>query len=123
MSDGDVGSSDPAVVETLAVTTDDVVTALEARDRGRRRAVLRVTPPFSARMRARLHVEGAEGEYDGERTEPIHLRPRAFLPDDFPRFPGRGADSWRSSVRDALEKRVELDTPAGPHAVRVSFLG
>ncbi|GAA0258711.1 hypothetical protein [Halobaculum roseum] len=54
--------SDPAVIRQLAVTADDVLAALEARDRGRREAVLRITPPFSGRMRARLHVAGAEGE-------------------------------------------------------------
>ena len=118
-----VGSPDPTVIDTLVVTTDDLIAALEARDRGRRRAVLRVTPPFSGRMRARLHVEGREGEYDCGEGEPVHVHPRAFLPDDFPTFPGRGAERWRSSAVDALEKRVELSTPAGPHSVRVSFLG
>ncbi|ESP87209.1 hypothetical protein [Candidatus Halobonum tyrrellensis] len=119
----DAGSPDPTVVRTLAVTTDDVVAALEARDRNRREAVLRVTPPFSPRMRARLHVAGGEGAYDDEGASPVHLHPRAFVPDEFPRFPGRGAERWRSAIRESLEKRVELDTPAGPHEVRVSFLG
>ncbi|WP_435063753.1 hypothetical protein [Halobaculum sp. EA56] len=114
--------TDPAAIRSLAVTTDDVLAALEARDRGRRDTVLRVTPPFSGRMRARLHVEGAEGEYDGE-SEPVHVEPRAFLPDDFPRFPGRGAERWRSAARDSLQERVEIDGSGGPLTVRVRYLG
>lgn len=116
--------SDPAVIRQLAVTTDDVLAALEARDRGRREAVLRITPPFSGRMRARLHVAGAEGEYeyDGDAV-PIHVEPRALLHDDFPRFPGTGADSWRSAARDSLQERVELSSSDGPITVRVRYLG
>ncbi|QLG26742.1 hypothetical protein HUG10_03920 [Halorarum halophilum] len=113
--------TDPTVIESLAVTTEDVVAAVEASDRDRRDAVLRVTPPFSPRMRARLHVEGGEGTYEG--PEPIHVEPRAFVSDDVPRFPGRGAERWRSSVRDALQKRVILDTCSGRLTVRVSYLG
>ncbi|MFC7068521.1 hypothetical protein [Halobaculum lipolyticum] len=119
MADSD--STDPSVVRQLAVTADDVLAALEASERGRRDAVLRVTPPFAGRMRARLHVAGAEGEYDG--AEPIHVEPRAFLPDDFPRFPGVGAERWRSAARDALQERVELGSSDGPSTVRVRYLG
>jgi hypothetical protein len=50
---------DPHRVETLAVTTDDAVTALEARLRSGTDVVLRATPPFHARMRARLHRRDA----------------------------------------------------------------
>ncbi|MFC7098809.1 hypothetical protein [Halobaculum marinum] len=112
---------DPAVIRQLAVTTDDVLTALEARERGRRDAVLRITPPFAGRMRARLHVEGGEGTYDD--AEPIHVEPRAFLPEEFPRFPGTGADSWRSAARDALQEQIELSSSDGPLTVRVRYLG
>ena len=117
----DTDRSDPVAVRQLAVTTDDVLAALEASDRGRRDAVLRVTPPFAGRMRARLHVAGGEGEYDG--PEPIHVEPRAFLPDDFPRFPGVDAESWRCAARDALQERIELSSSDGPSTVRVRYLG
>ncbi|UIP01262.1 hypothetical protein Hbl1158_08925 [Halobaculum sp. CBA1158] len=109
-------------MRTLAVTTDDVIAALEARDRGRRDAVLRVTPPFSGRMRARLHVAGGEGKYDGDRR-PIHVEPRAFLPEEFPRFPGDGAERWRSAARESLQEQVELCGSDGPISVRVRYLG
>jgi len=51
--------ADPRRIAALAVTESDVVDALEATARGGRRIVLRVTPPFSGRMRARLHDAGA----------------------------------------------------------------
>lgn len=122
MSESD--DRDPSVVRQLAVTAEDVLAALEARDRGRREAVLRITPPFSGRMRARLHVAGAEGAdgYDGD-TEPIHVEPRAFLPEGFPRFPGAGADGWRSAARESLQERIEIDGSDGPLTVRVRYLG
>jgi hypothetical protein len=60
------GSDDPTTVRSVAVTVDDVVTALEARQRADTPAVLRVTPPFAGRMRARLHVVGEAGAVDGE---------------------------------------------------------
>ena len=114
----------PGVVVVLVVHTDDVVAALEARDRGRRRTVLRATPPFAPRMRARLHVEGGEGEYDAlDGVDPLHVHPRSFVGDDVPRFPGRGPERWRSTVRDSLEKRVVLELDAGPRSVGVSYLG
>ncbi|MFC6785597.1 hypothetical protein ACFQFH_06615 [Halobaculum halobium] len=117
----ETGSSE---IRALAVTVDDVIAALEARDRGRREAVLRITPPFSGRMRARLHIAGAEGEYDGDTdAEPIHVEPRAFLSDGFPRFPGTGAERWRSAARASLQEQVELSGSDGPLTVRVRYLG
>ncbi|MFC7136931.1 hypothetical protein ACFQRB_11505 [Halobaculum litoreum] len=113
--------ADASVIRQLAVTADDAVAALEARERGRRDAVLRITPPFAGRMRARLHVAGGEGEYDG--AEPIHVEPRAFVADDFPRFPGAGAERWRSAARDALQEQVVVSGSDGPVTVRVRYLG
>jgi hypothetical protein len=74
-------SADPTVIRTLAVRTDDAVTAVESNRRtgsrpgdGRGRVILRVTPPFHGRMRARLHREGtadrggdAAAQADGSR--------------------------------------------------------
>jgi hypothetical protein len=54
----DLPSSDPRQIRSLAVTESDVVDALEAAARGGREIVLRITPPFSGRMRARLHDAG-----------------------------------------------------------------
>jgi len=75
-------SDDPTTVRSVAVTREDVVRALELRERGGPRAVLRVTPPFSGRMRARLHVAGREGEYAD--PPPLHLPPDRLVRDPPP---------------------------------------
>src|SRR6056297_3579117 len=53
-----MGSDEPSAIRSVAVTRADVVTALESNLRSDGRTVLRVTPPFSGRMRARLHEMG-----------------------------------------------------------------
>lgn len=97
-------SSDPRQIESLAVTESDVVDALEAAARGGREIVLRVTPPFSGRMRARLHdagiVDGNDDpgaapagtpdtdndvEHDSD-AAPIHIPPERFVADP-PAYP------------------------------------
>jgi hypothetical protein len=133
------------VVRSLAVTAEDVVAALEAKRRRRAPAVLRVTPPFAGRMRARLHLAGGEGSYEGP-LEPLHLDPE-HLVSDTPLFPNpdetedrlREADrysvethrdehtkavqQWRESVRDAIVDTVTVETSDGPHEVAVKRLG
>jgi hypothetical protein len=141
-------SADPGEISVIAVHADDVVTALEAneRDRAERRSVLRVTPPYSGRMRARLHREGHE-EYDPT-AGPIHLSP-ADLVDDRPVFPTpdetedelrqdpgrtysrevhreyheRRVAEWRSAVQSRIRESATLDTERGPLTVEVSVLG
>lgn len=130
------GHPDPTVVRSVAVTASDVVAALEARRRTGRRAVLRVTPPFSGRMRARLHVEGREGDY-GEPPAPIHVHPARLVagvsrypdpsgtaeppgPTD-DRDPAASVEDWRAAVRDAIVDEVTL--PGTDHRVAVKVLG
>ncbi|WP_115863034.1 hypothetical protein [Halorussus litoreus] len=95
-SDGNDSDADPRAVRSLAVTADDVVAAYEARQRGTRRTVLRVTPPFSGRMRARLHEAGVEraelesaGDGDSDArtdldpaTGTLHVPPSRFVDED-----------------------------------------
>lgn len=142
---GVVEGSDPTVIRALVVTAEDVVTALEANERRDAGAVVRVTPPFAARMRARLHVAGAEGAYDEPR--PIHVPPDRLVADP-PPFPSPDdtADelrasgeaytperhrqrhesrvaAWRATVRERIVAEATVETPAGPHAVAVKTLG
>ncbi|WP_123538847.1 hypothetical protein [Halosimplex salinum] len=139
-------SDDPNRIRTLAVTAGDVVTALEARAQRDRPVVLRATPPFSGRMRARLHV--AAEEYD-ETPAPLHVDPESLLAPTAPDYP-RPADTedalradpdteytvdlhhdrhqeavatWRERVRDHFRDTVTIETPDGPHEVAVSILG
>lgn len=139
------GNGDPADIRTIAVTTDDVVTALEATRRGAERAVLRVTPPFAGRMRARLHRERS-AEYAGE-PAPIHIDPERFVegvppvpdPDrteDELRASGaaytpeahrerhvEAVAAWRRTVRKSLVDAIELETASGTRRVAVKALG
>lgn len=141
----DSPETDPGRIRVLAVHTDDVLTALEARERTRRSTVLRVAPPFSGRKRARLHVEGGEGSYDAD-SAPLHLSPASFV-GDVPEFPtvdeteddlrergeysverhreayAAAVDDWREAVRTALLDRIEIETATGAHEVRVAYLG
>lgn len=139
-----VQSDDPTDVRRIAVHLDDVVTALEANARRDEGAVLRVTPPFSGRMRARLHLAGREADYGD--PEPLHVDPAALAP-EAPPFPdpddtaddlraageysverhreahADAVEAWRETVRESVVDRATVETPAGPHEVEVATLG
>lgn len=141
-----VGGPDPSSIRSIAVTTDDVVSAVEAAERGRGRVVLRITPPFYGRMRARIHLDGGEGSYDGE-TDPIHLGPESLVDDDTPAYPdvdetedrlrergeydvethrrahAEAVEEWRTAVRAHIVDTVTIDTADGPHRIEVKRLG
>lgn len=141
-------SDDPTVVSTVVVNAEDVVSAVESARRGGREPVLRITPPFSGRMRARIHVP-VEDEYDGKDPVPIHVQPDALLADDAPDYPtpadtedelradpdatysrdrhhdyhAERVAEWREAVTDHFAETTTLETPAGPHEVTVAVLG
>lgn len=137
-------SDDPTDVRLLVVTAEDVVTALEANERRDAGAVLRATPPFAGRMRARLHLAGHEGEYGD--PAPLHVPPERLVADP-PVFPdpddtedelraagdysverhreahAEAVEAWRAAVREALVERATVETPDGPHELDVATLG
>lgn len=140
-------SSDPSVVTLIAVTVEDVVAALETNATTSRQAVLRLTPPFSGRMRARLHVD--QGEPSDPGPEPVQVPPERLLADDAPGYP-RPADTedalradpdvaytverhrqrhaeavaeWRQSIPGVIRDRIMLETHDGPQQVTVTTLG
>jgi hypothetical protein len=138
-------SAAATAIETIVPHVADVVDAVEARDRDRGGAVLRVTPPFSARMRARLHVAASDDYEPNTPGAPLHIPPRRLA--DAPPFPRpddtadelRAEDTytrarhrtyhqyrverWREAVADALVEQVTIETPNGPHTVRVTPIG
>ena len=145
MDDGD-----PTRIRSLAVTVEDVVTAVELNRTTSRRAVLRVTPPFNGRMRARLHVVLDADSVDRPAdTPPIHLDPEALLTADAPAYPTStetedelrddpdetytvdchherhvaAVNDWRANLADALCERITVQTSAGPHEIVVKSLG
>lgn len=131
----------PAAVRSIAVTAEDVVAAVETNRTTDRTAVLRITPPFSGRMRARLHV--------GTRDEgPIHVDPDRLLVPDAPAYP-RPAETedrlradpdaeytverhrerhasavadWREDLASSIRETVELPVGGG-REVEVYVLG
>jgi hypothetical protein len=139
-------SGGPEAIRSLAVTGEDVVAAVETNRTTDREAVLRVTPPFSARMRARLHVVSAP---EPGTPQPVHVDPAALLGPDAPPYPrpsdtedairtdpeqeytverhreyhAEAVDAWRGAVRDAIRECATIDTPAGPTEVDVYVLG
>ncbi|SDF56321.1 hypothetical protein [Halorientalis regularis] len=141
------GSADPTAINAIAVDAEDVVTALEAGRRSGQDPVLRVTPPFSGRMRARIHRDGAT-DYEDE-PAPIHVEPDAFVTESAPAYPtpaetedalrtdptveytrerhrerhAEAVANWREAVTDHFADTVTLDTPSEPHEVSVSVLG
>jgi hypothetical protein len=136
--------SSPRDIRSIAVTAEDVVAAFESSRQGDDRTVLRVTPPFSGRMRARLHVRQAEAPA-GDDPSPVHLDPEGLVatappyptPDetedelrsapDAEYTPDRhrerhvaALEAWREAVRASIVDAVELP---GGHEVGVSVLG
>ncbi|MEF8757486.1 MAG: hypothetical protein V5A33_04545 [Halobacteriales archaeon] len=140
-------SDDPTAIRSIAVTVDDVLAAYEA-DRQRDVAVaLRITPPFSGRMRARIHA--GSGDYDVT-PAPIHVpagdlidereagpyptpdrtedelradREESYSPERHHDYHAERVAAWRRRARDAIVNAVRIDTPDGQHEVAVKTLG
>ncbi len=137
-----VMTTDPSVLRSLAVSAEDLLAAMEADARGGPRTVLRITPPFSGRMRARLHVVQAADD-----DETVHIPPRALLDDGAPAYPTpdetadelrahedldysvdrhreyheERVDAWRSALLDNVVDSVSLADVDGE--IGVSLLG
>jgi len=139
-------ATDPRTIRSVAVRVDDVVTALEARIRSDRETVLRVTPPFSGRMRARLHVVGRADSPGESEVDPVLLAP-ARLVDGVPPYPTVDAtedalrergeyspsahreahadavERWRATVRERIVDAVTLRVDRDRHEIEVKRLG
>ncbi|MFB6300752.1 MAG: hypothetical protein ABEH65_10870 [Halobacteriales archaeon] len=145
---GDKSRRDPSAIETIAVTFEDLISALEFNKQQPKNAVLRVTPPFHGRMRARLHIEQS-GEYEQlQSPDPIHIAPSDLLDTTaIPPYPNaeqtRAAvdeqtggyavdehysihvetlEDWRRAVRDAVQESTAIRTPAGSMDVSIALL-
>lgn len=152
--DGDGGDDEeraagPDRIRSIAVHRDDVASALEATLRSDRDVVLRMTPPFSGRMRARLHAvdadapdgRGASENDDG--PAPIRVDPRDLVADvpPYPEVDETAADhpdadierrrelhaaaveSWRERVRESIVSVVEVAVGDATREVDVTALG
>lgn len=133
MPDDDSTDSNPEAVRSLAVTTEDVVAAYEARQRSSRETVLRATPPFSGRMRARLHESGPsdDAESDGIRSdsaeqttdvEPetgaLHVPPSRFVAESsLPAYPD--PDDTEDALREDPEAEFSVERHRERHVEAV----
>ena len=143
-ADSPRSSADPRRIGSLAVTESDVVDALEATARGGRDIVLRVTPPFSGRMRARLHAVGVVGDGSGGGSEqatgadddgthaaeatPVYVPPERFVADP-PTYPtvDDTEDELRASAtpytRDRHRERHRAAVEEWRQTVRARLVG
>lgn len=144
-------SAGPDRIRSIAVHREDVANALEASLRSDREVVLRATPPFSGRMRARLHALDAGGNAGGggnsgsadDAPAPLHVDPRALV-EEVPPYPEaddtaveypdadletrrrrheEGVEAWRETVRESVGSTVEIDVDGEVHSVDVVALG
>lgn len=139
-------SSDPTDLRSIAVAGEDLVAAIETNRTTGRTAVLRVTPPFSGRMRARLHLQIPDEPRD---DDALHVEPDRLLTADGPTYPRpaetgdalrdepdveytvqrhrqrheRAVEAWRSAVLDGVCDTAAVDTSDGPLDVDVYVLG
>ena len=146
-NEGGAGSG-PDRIRSIAVHREDVANALEATLRSDREVVLRATPPFSGRMRARLHALDAgesqgDGDEDADAPVPIHIDPRALVADapPYPEVDDTAADlpdadletrrerhaanveAWRETVRERVADAVEIEVDGETRTVDVTALG
>jgi hypothetical protein len=141
--------TDPTVIRSIAVTAQDVVAAVETNRTTDREAVLRITPPFSGRMRARLHVRQSASQDATTGPEPVHVEPERLLEPDAPTYPRPAetedalradpdreysveahreyheatVESWREGVRESIASTATIETADGPHEIGVRVLG
>ena len=135
----------PERIRSIAVHRDDVANALEATLRSDREVVLRATPPFSGRMRARLHAldVGGGGTNVGDDPESVHIDPRDLV-DGAPPYPepdetaaeypdadlddrrdrhAAAVEAWRERVRERVGSSVEIAVDGETRTVDVTALG
>ncbi|MDG5818503.1 hypothetical protein [Natronococcus sp. A-GB7] len=133
--------ADPSAIRSIAVSRDDVVDAFVYGRENPGAAVLRMTPPFHGRMRARIHVYRAD---DTRVTGAVHVQPETLLEDEtVANYPilederedvpsdetervrkrhAEAVDTWRERARTAIAETVALETPDGSTTVSVKPL-
>lgn len=101
-----------AQIKTIVVDPDDIVEALRFNAQppeytNRRRAVIRVSPPFGETVNASVHYS-EEGTYypPGMSPKPLHINPGVFVEDrDDTRVPFR--NDARARAREMLDDPAE----------------
>lgn len=139
---------DPSTIRSIAVLPEDAADAFAYSQENPGEAVLRITPPFHGRMRARIHVYRID---DTQMTGAIHISPAELIEDDvlaaYPRLEvedgledgnededradtnriqkqhADAVNAWQAQARDAIVDIVTIETEDGPRRVAVKPLG
>ena len=104
--------TDPTDIKSLAISATDLVAAIEATADGSE-TVLRVTPPFSGRMRARLHVVQPDDDDDT-----MHIEPDSLLTTDAPSYPT--PDDTADELRAASDETYSMERHRTYHEQRLA---
>ena len=132
------------VIRSVAVTTADVVAALETNETTSKQAVLRVLPPFNGRMRARLHLVSDRAADSDRPEEALYLDPETLAPGApaYPRpsetaaelranpeepysverhheYHAEAVAQWRKAVAEQITETVTVESSTGDHEIRV----
>lgn len=138
-------SHDVTVVRSIAVSPADVVDAYVYTRENPGQAVVRLTPPFHGRMRARLHAFHVD---DSTETNAVHIDPATLLePAALERYPtlervtatletaeitdtavvrehyDSALERWRERARANIRQTATLASGDGQHRVRVVCIG
>ena len=134
------GDDDPTAIRSLALSPADAADAYVYSQENPGEAVLRATPPFHGRMRARIHVYHVD---DTELTGAVHVSPAAVIADAvvaaYPDLESTLDDAdavderrerhaeavaeWQERACESIVDSVTLETEDGPHEVTVKSLG
>ncbi|MFC4248906.1 hypothetical protein ACFOZ7_18590 [Natribaculum luteum] len=140
------GDADPSTIRSLAVSKEDVVNAFVYGRENPGTAVLRATPPFHGRMRARIHVYQVD---DTRLTGAIHVHPADLLEsevvEEYPALEGveddlaagdgeadpervreehaRALEEWQKRARERIVDDVGLEVDGVEVHVDVKTLG
>ena len=104
--------TDPTDIRSIAISATDLVAAIEATADGSE-TVLRVTPPFSGRMRARLHVVQPDDDDDT-----MHIEPDSLLTTDAPSYPT--PDDTADELRAASDETYSMERHRTYHEQRLA---
>lgn len=137
-----VEDDDPTAIRSIALSPGDAASAYAYTQENPGEAVLRVTPPFHGRMRARIHVYRDD---DAHVTGSVHVPPGAVIADDvvdeYPSLEAnledadpseteqvrkRHADAveeWQDRARESIVDAVSLALENGSHRVEIKRVG
>lgn len=143
-----VADDDPETIRSVAISPEDAADAYAYTQENPGEAVLRITPPFHGRMRARIHVYRRD---DAELTGAVHISPADVIEDEvlaaYPEFDATAGsepssesesagqpaqrrkrhaetvETWQERAREALVDTVSLETAGGSRQVELKPLG